>query len=940
MARLLAEIDEEDFGFDVEKPVGVWNKQLEVDYPGVFKALLKATVGFWTGNAPTTVSSAIDGVFAFKITDKALPPAVLAWHLIRRTLARAMAKLTVEALKAHDVQPDDPEGLVARLDATLNTTPVRVSEDFFNHPAELPIIAAAQQLFGDWLRGFGLKDAEVGSVVRRLGVYFTFALHREWAKDPSFYRPIEQELDKAKTPFARADAKERAWLKNAAYLQRQIEEPVFDESFGLDQIYVSPRAYWAERTKRAGPLGADPMGGGPDREEARHVVHLTGHLREWIDRADKDDAIRVVCGGPGCGKSSFAKMFAAELARGNDLGVLYIPLHRLEFEGRFRDAIRNFVTSELEILPYDPLDQSEERRRIVMFVDGLDELAMSGRVGQEAAADFVDELDRAVERINDRDLRLQVILGGREVVVQASERRFRRPGQILHVLPYFVPQSDGPDQLSREQFSDPEELLGQDQRDLWWANYGRASGRIYSSLPEPLKIEAIDEITGQPLLNYLLALSFARGKIQFDDNFNLNLLYSDLLEAVYQRRWGERQLPDVEKLEQGEFEDILEEVGLAAWHGGERGVSVNCIAEMCARAGLTDRLQAFEKGAEKGATSLLAAFYFRQAKRAAGERSFEFTHKSFGEYLTARRVVNEIANIAEERARNRSKRKQGKDVENALADWLRLAGPAAMDRDLFAFVEREMALKLEQGHPVGEWHTTIVELINDQLRNSLPMTKLDLGSYQEMTRQSRSTEEALVAALYACAQATKQRSEIDWPDAVSLGAMIRRLQGQRAGARNVLALHCFGWIHGAGQCLDICDLFEVNFMQANLELITAQYTMLMGATLAFANLSHANLAAANLEWANLSEANLSEANLSEANLSRANLSEANFSRANLSEANLSEANLSRANLSRANLSRANLSEANFERANLDGANLDGANLDEARNLRHDRIEPQ
>jgi hypothetical protein len=738
MARLLAEIDEEDFGFDVAKPVGLWNKQLEVDYPGVFKALLKATIGFWTGNAPTTVSSAIDGVFAFKMTDKALPPAVLAWHLIRRTLARAMARLTVEALKAHDIQPDAPEGLVARLDATLDTTPVRVSEDFFNHPAELAIIAAAQQPFGDWLRSFGLNDAEVGSMARRLGVYFTFALHREWAKDPSFYRPIEQELDQAKTPFARADAKERAWLKNAAYLQRQVQEPVFDESFGLDQIYVPLRAYWVERPKRAGRLDAEPAPELPDRNEVWHVVDLTGYLREWIDRADRDDAIRVVCGGPGCGKTSSAKMFAAELARETELGVLYIPLHRLEFEGRFRDAIRNFVTSELEILPHDPLDQNEEHRRLAMFVDGLDELAMSGRVGQEAAADFVDELDRAVERINDRELRLQVVLGGREIVIQASERRFRRPGQILHVLPYFVPERDEgrhTGQLCRDHLRDPAKLLDQDQRDLWWENYGRVSGRGYSALPTPLKAAGVDEITGQPLLNYLLALSFARGKIQFDKKFNLNLLYADLLEAVWERRWGERQLPDVEKLEQGEFEDILEEVGLAAWHAGERGVSVNRIAELCAQAGLTDRLEAFERGAEKGATSLLAAFYFRQAKRAAGERSFEFTHKSFGEYLTARRLVSEIANIAEERTRNRKNRKQGKDVESALTDWVRLVGPTAIDRDLFTFVERQVALKLEQGSPVGEWQATVVELMNDQLRNGLPMTKLDLGSFQEMTRQ-------------------------------------------------------------------------------------------------------------------------------------------------------------------------------------------------------------
>jgi hypothetical protein len=263
---------------------------------------------------------------------------------------------------------------------------------------------------------------------------------------------------------------------------------VFDESFGLDQIYVPLRAYWVERPKRAGRLDAEPVSGRSDREETLHVVDLTGHLREWIDKADQDDAIRVVCGGPGCGKTSSAKMFAAALARDTDLGVLYIPLHRLEFEGRFRDAIRNFVTSDLEILPHDPLDHNEERRRLIMFVDGLDELAMSGRVGQEAASDFVDELDRAVERINDQELRLQVILGGREVVVQASERRFRRDGQILHVLPYFVPrraEARRPDQLSREQFDDPAKLLDHDQRDLWWQNYGRVSGRRYRLCRNP-----------------------------------------------------------------------------------------------------------------------------------------------------------------------------------------------------------------------------------------------------------------------------------------------------------------------------------------------------------------------------------------------------------------------------------------------------------------------
>jgi len=180
MTDLLAEVDEEDFGFNIEKPVGAWSRELEVDYPGVFKALLKATVGYWTGNAPATVSSAIDAAFAFKITDKPVPPAVLAWHLVRRALARAMAKLTLEALRSDRKRPTDAKGMVSALDATLDRTAVRMDRGFLDDPAGAPILAAVKEPFCTWLKeGFGLSDAETESVARRLGAYFVFALRRE-----------------------------------------------------------------------------------------------------------------------------------------------------------------------------------------------------------------------------------------------------------------------------------------------------------------------------------------------------------------------------------------------------------------------------------------------------------------------------------------------------------------------------------------------------------------------------------------------------------------------------------------------------------------------------------------------------------------------------------------------------------------------------------------
>jgi hypothetical protein len=239
---------DEPLGFCAKAPVSAWNKRLGVDYPGVFKALLKAALAAATANAPGAISAAIDGVFAFKIEDAKRPPEELAWLLIRRALAHAMAKLAVEALKRHDRDPDDPNGLVAQLDAVLDGAEIAIDHEFVERPAEHTIIDRSVGPFGEWLHAYGLNDAETRSVTRRLGAYFTLALHREWAAHADNYRILEAKLLEADTPFAKANTLERAWLKNAAYLQRLIREPVFDEPFGLHDVYVPLRAYYVEES--------------------------------------------------------------------------------------------------------------------------------------------------------------------------------------------------------------------------------------------------------------------------------------------------------------------------------------------------------------------------------------------------------------------------------------------------------------------------------------------------------------------------------------------------------------------------------------------------------------------------------------------------------------------------------------------------------------------
>ena len=68
---------------------------------------------------------------------------------------------------------------------------------------------------------------------------------------------------------------------------------------------------------------------GAGEEARRVVVDLVEYLDGWLQKGDKKDALRVICGGPGSGKTSATKVWAAELALSGHR-VLYIPLHHLD----------------------------------------------------------------------------------------------------------------------------------------------------------------------------------------------------------------------------------------------------------------------------------------------------------------------------------------------------------------------------------------------------------------------------------------------------------------------------------------------------------------------------------------------------------------------------------------------------------------------------------
>ncbi|MEA5554783.1 pentapeptide repeat-containing protein [Anabaena cylindrica UHCC 0172] len=543
--------------------------------------------------------------------------------------------------------------------------------------------------------------------------------------------------------------------------------------------------------------------------------------------------------------------------------------------------------------------------RLLIIFDGLDELAMQGKLGAEAAKEFIQKVDKNLANFNQRETRLQVLITGRDLTIQENSNLLDNSSQeILYVLHYFVEKNE------KYNYIDEQKLLETDQRNLWWQRYGEAKGIEYTGLPSELNQGKLREITAQPLLNYLVALSFARGEVDFSADSNLNSIYADLLKAVYERKWADKKHPTNQEFkikDEEEFAEVLEEIALACWHGDGRTTTVSKIEKICSdNIHFQNLFTEYQQAAEAGVTRLLTAFYFRQSGVREQEKTFEFTHKSFGEYLTARRIVRELYLIHEQLEEREKNHRKGWDEKATLKQWAILCGTSPLNEYLFRFIFDEM--QLQEIANVEKWQQTLCNLISFMLREGMPMEELKLPNFYEENRQARNAEEALLVVLNACARVTKKVSEIKWHSLQDFGIWISRLRGQRLGYDD--RIFCLDYL----SYLDLqnCILIHQDFFRANLQ---------------GANLQGANLQGVNLQGAKLQGVNLQGAKLQEADLQRADLQEADLQRAKLQRADLQEADLQRAYLQDANIQGAYLEGADVRGTILEGKDLTKLNTD-------------
>ena len=848
---------------EFKSPTNILFRTVKADFrkllPTVGKASINAVMLKWEDLAK-------DGVEVANTLGVKQDEGELGWLWVSRSVLQANLRLCKhnEKLLPSDL---DFENLTTCLNQVLESDNLGLDSEFFQRPDQHSLTKILQKCFIDWLAANQIKAKSIREISKSFNAYFIFNLHQEAKTNSTIYQPIEWRIKQLND---KAGETEKAWLKYGLWLQEQVDERLFGvEDFSLRQIYIPLRTY-VEQEKKNQPKNQE-------KEYERVVMDLHSAIRAWLQQEDKRDGLRIICGGPGCGKSSFTKMLAAEVAERGDR-VLWIPLHLLDPTKDLVKALDELIDSNLDNLyPPNPLKREQSQQRLLVILDGLDELAMQGKLATEVAQQFLQKVKEDLQRFNQSSLRVQVLVSGRELVVQHLGEA-KDSQQILHLLPYWLSKED----LKKDSYVDEQALLEIDQRQNWWWRYGELKQKNYQGLPEELaKIETLQEITAQPLLNYLVALSYDAGELDFSEKITLNQIYKDLLHRVYKREWAEIQHPTLKDVQitEDQFMQAMAEIAVACWHGNGRTTTVAEIEKYCQHSGISSVLEVFKTSGSQGVTQLLTAFYFRQQGVQGTEKTFEFTHKSFREYLTVRRIITEIEAIEDELERHRHNPGRGWTEQECLRRWAVLCGAEAMDYYLFDWLLGE--IQLRTGEQVAKWQQLFCNLISYMLRQGMPMEQLDGLTFLQMSQQSRNAEEALLVVLNACAIVTKKISKIEWEKRERFGEWLSKLQGQRIDDNNTLAFDCLSYLNLAS-CILICkDLGRANLEGANLQ----------GADLQGASLQEANLQGASLQEANLQGANLQGASLQGAILLGAILQEVNLQEVNLQEAKLRKADL-------------------------------------------------
>nr|WP_321482590.1 pentapeptide repeat-containing protein [uncultured Cohaesibacter sp.] len=820
-----------------------------------------------------------------------------AWNWAARTLTYAAGDILAQSRRLAPLSTNKEDALKAFFDAATQFDGATFDQATLRTPSLSPAFEPAKKALPELLlKATTSQKLELDTLKTRFDRALQAASNRVICENSAYFKPLEDALVSVGGEVARREAD---WARHNFWISAKFtDEPVFspdaDETVPLAAVYLRLRCFWNEEIA----INTDNR----ERQKIKRTAHVSDlheTLKAWLNGSAGSDPVRVVAGGPGSGKSSFASAFAHELVRDtNKQRVALIRLQYAHLTGQLDQDIAAYFHKYNSLvtqngnpgLPQSPLEwRKEDATPLLLIFDGLDELTADAGDAEKYAREFLLSLTRMLQPLNNDGPPVRaVVLGRNNACVQAIHAAGLPLSTMVNVAP-IAPMTRETCLLERdlpnkeEDLFDPENLMKDDQRETYWEQWAEAKGLDKDDVPEPVTHESMSALNLEPLLLHLLIISKYCGENWEQAAANRNLVYEDILEKIFERNKDKGHFA-IQNITREDFFALMEVLGLAAWRGNGRTGNEETFGIV--RTLHLGRPKYFRQIAAASLKSVALNIHTRPGGR-SDDDGFEFIHKSFGEFLAARGLLSHARNLA-------GKLAEDEEPDKLAAPWAQLIAGAELTPYIIQFLFDEARRTLAPAD-AGHIKDSLTEMLNWVMEHGFPVTGPFPGlSWRRLETYQRCSESALLAAASAVASVIPIDTE-----------------------------------KTDGSPSPTIDIRTDNFADTAIAFITRLIIapgMAVGAAFSRVNLSQTRLLGANLIQANLSGANLRGADLSGAILIEANLIQANLRGANLIQANLRGANLRGANLRGANLIEADLRRASLRGADLRGATLSGANL--------------
>lgn len=692
----------------------------------------------------------------------------------------------------------------------------------------------------------------------KIDIAFVRALYDVWADSPANYSELSSILQ---SPFADAGEAVLGWQSYRKSLICDFEvKPVFGqelEGITLSQLYVPIRAFWALKNELEGRLSHNHAGGADTK-----VVMLDEEIDSWLENDSESDWLRLVGGGPGSGKSTSLKSLAARYAKRDDWRPLFIPLQHIGIDGDLRAKINAyFVDRSGGSFKQAPLSRSsvESGSPLLLIFDGLDELSAPNESANDTVQTFTGKLTSLYNAlVGDSQANIKIVVSGRLPSFQAAKR--------------FLPiKEDGAVEIygySPASSASQHDLWGIDQRPIWWSQYAAAKGIDTQVVPEALTATVLEGISHEPLLCYLLALSNYTGDNWKEAADNTNLIYKALIKSVYERGWGDgpqKRLGPGKSMTFPEFDKLMQTFGLAAWLGGDARVA----SESSFKATLSvtrgqNSWDSFQRDNGSDMNNLAMNFYLKSSE--LSHRGFEFTHKSFGEYLAAKAIVEFAFSIYDLADRS---------LDGALQEWFKATKTGVVGYEILRHVKNEIRLfperEIEKLRKVKKSFEKIASVLNAEGFISTGQT-----NYRSSEFSHNNAELSAWCILHGLVWRineivdTPEYINIEWSGQYDLGRLIERRASY--DVFSMAASDYFSYVNGRSQSIVAVSGYTIDFFGADLADVNFE-----SCSFGDVDFTRANLNGAAFYTCHITSGNFSEAAMKDVVFSDCVLDECSFS---------------------------------------------------------------